>query len=121
MQLFQAISCYKKTDDYDKLAVDMVDLFKDNFSLLVSKLHSRVLYFEYLHFCSNSLCLLGEGFGVFIRPHHKKQYAQMLDGLVAQSAADDHAAFKDQEKQGKEHLTLIHTMTVYTSVLSQPR
>lgn len=50
VEFFQTISCYKKTDDYDKLAADVAALFKDNFSLLVSKLHSHVLYFQYLHF-----------------------------------------------------------------------
>lgn len=52
------------------------------------------------------LFLPHEGFGMFIRSHHKKQYNQMLDGLIAQSAADDHAGDKDQEKRGNEHLTL---------------
>lgn len=32
----------------------------------------------------------------------------MLDGLVAQSAADDHAASKEQEQKGKEHLASWH-------------
>lgn len=43
---------------------------------------------------------------MFIRPNHKKQYRQMLDGLVGQPATDD--ACKDQNKRGTEHLTSFH-------------
>lgn len=37
LELFQTISRYKKTDNYDNLAVKVVGLFKDNFNLLGSK------------------------------------------------------------------------------------
>lgn len=43
VELFQTISSYKETGDYDKLAVDVVGLFKDNVNLLVSKLRSHVI------------------------------------------------------------------------------
>ncbi|XP_011619108.1 regulator of telomere elongation helicase 1 [Takifugu rubripes] len=65
-ELFQAISCYKKTDNYDNLVVNFLGLFKDNVNLLVR-------------------------LGIFIRPHHKKKYKEMLDGLAGQSAAKDEA------------------------------
>lgn len=44
---------------------------------------------------------------MFIRPYHKKQYREMLDGFVGQSTADAHPTYDDQEKKGKEHLTLL--------------
>lgn len=40
---------------------------------------------------------------MFIRPHHKKQYKQMLDGLIGQSA--DLTTYEAQERNGKERLT----------------
>ncbi|KAG7521076.1 regulator of telomere elongation helicase 1 isoform X1 [Solea senegalensis] len=62
-QLFQAIHSYKQNDDYEKLVTTVVSLFterNEDFSLLLR-------------------------FGVFIRPHHKKQYKEMLDALIGQS------------------------------------
>lgn len=40
---------------------------------------------------------------MFIRPHHKTQYKQMLDALVGQtvSAADVPAVSEDQQRHGK--------------------
>uniref|UniRef100_A0A8C5HBJ2 Regulator of telomere elongation helicase 1 n=1 Tax=Gouania willdenowi TaxID=441366 RepID=A0A8C5HBJ2_GOUWI len=66
--LFKAIHSYKKTDSYEQLVSTVVSLFTErdeNFSLL-------------------------QRFGMFIRPHHKKQYKEMLDDLIGQqcSAAD---------------------------------
>ncbi|KAM4736852.1 regulator of telomere elongation helicase 1 [Anableps anableps] len=61
-QLFQAIRSYKKTDDYDSLVTTVVSLFTErdeNFSLLIR-------------------------FGVFVRPHHKKRYREMLAALIGQ-------------------------------------
>lgn len=61
-QLFQAIRSYKKTDDYESLVTTVVSLFTErdeNFNLLIR-------------------------FGVFVRPHHKKQYREMLDALIGQ-------------------------------------
>lgn len=46
LQLFQTISCYKKTDDYEKLVVDVMDVFRDNFNLLVSKFPPLLLYLQ---------------------------------------------------------------------------
>lgn len=43
-ELFQAISCYKKTDNYDNLVVNFLGLFKDNINLLVSKFTSTVIH-----------------------------------------------------------------------------
>ncbi|KAM6924811.1 regulator of telomere elongation helicase 1 [Xenentodon cancila] len=63
-QLFQAIHGYKKTDSYETLVTTVVSLFTErdeNFNLLVR-------------------------FGMFIRPHHKKQYKEMLDALIGQPA-----------------------------------
>uniref|UniRef100_A0A7N9ASA0 Regulator of telomere elongation helicase 1 n=1 Tax=Mastacembelus armatus TaxID=205130 RepID=A0A7N9ASA0_9TELE len=64
-QLFQAIHSYKKTDNYENLVTTVVSLFTErdeDFSLLVT-------------------------FGMFIRPHHKKQYKEMLDALIGQSVS----------------------------------
>uniref|UniRef100_A0A7N8XDY8 Regulator of telomere elongation helicase 1 n=1 Tax=Mastacembelus armatus TaxID=205130 RepID=A0A7N8XDY8_9TELE len=74
-QLFQAIHSYKKTDNYENLVTTVVSLFTErdeDFSLLVT-------------------------FGMFIRPHHKKQYKEMLDALIGQSvsAADGPAVSED--------------------------
>uniref|UniRef100_A0A671VQE4 Regulator of telomere elongation helicase 1 n=1 Tax=Sparus aurata TaxID=8175 RepID=A0A671VQE4_SPAAU len=77
-QLFQAIYSYKKTDNYENLVTTVVSLFTErdeDFNLLVR-------------------------FGVFIRPHHKKQYKDMLDSLVGQSdsAADVPALSEDLQR-----------------------
>lgn len=42
VKLFQTISYYKKTDNYDNLVVKLLGLFKDNINLLVSKFTSTV-------------------------------------------------------------------------------
>ncbi|XP_041801882.1 regulator of telomere elongation helicase 1 isoform X2 [Chelmon rostratus] len=77
-QLFQAIYSYKKTDNYENLVTIVVSLFTErdeDFNLLVR-------------------------FAMFIRPHHKTQYKQMLDALVGQtvSAADVPAVSEDQQR-----------------------
>lgn len=42
---------------------------------------------------------------MFIRPHHKKQYKDMLDSLVGQSdsAADVPALSEDLQRHGKDN------------------
>ncbi|KAM3617416.1 uncharacterized protein V6R79_005854 [Siganus canaliculatus] len=74
-QLFKAICNYKKTDNYENLVTTVVSLFTErdeDFKLLVR-------------------------FGMFVRPHHKKQYKQMLDALIghSSSAADAPAVNED--------------------------
>lgn len=52
-ELFQTISCYKKTDNYDNLVVKVLGLFKDNVNLLASKFTPTVrcyTTFESFHF-----------------------------------------------------------------------
>uniref|UniRef100_A0A8C7MH67 Regulator of telomere elongation helicase 1 n=1 Tax=Oncorhynchus kisutch TaxID=8019 RepID=A0A8C7MH67_ONCKI len=61
-QLFSAIQSYKKTDNYDSLVGTVVSLLtekNEDFNLLT--------------------------FALFIRPHHKKQYKEMLDALIGDS------------------------------------
>uniref|UniRef100_A0A8C8JUH5 Regulator of telomere elongation helicase 1 n=1 Tax=Oncorhynchus tshawytscha TaxID=74940 RepID=A0A8C8JUH5_ONCTS len=61
-QLFSAIQSYKKTDNYDSLVGTVVGLLtekNEDFNLLT--------------------------FALFIRPHHKKQYKEMLDALIGDS------------------------------------
>ncbi|XP_038577509.1 regulator of telomere elongation helicase 1 isoform X2 [Micropterus salmoides] len=77
-RLFQAIHSYKKTDNYESLVTTVVSLFTErdeDFSLLVR-------------------------FGMVIRPHHKKQYKEMLDALIGQSvsAAGVAALSEDQQR-----------------------
>uniref|UniRef100_A0A3B3CSV6 Regulator of telomere elongation helicase 1 n=1 Tax=Oryzias melastigma TaxID=30732 RepID=A0A3B3CSV6_ORYME len=63
--LCEAISSYKKTDDYDHLMTTVVSLFTerdDDFQLLVR-------------------------FNLFIRAHHKKKYRELLDGLIGQQTS----------------------------------
>uniref|UniRef100_A0A8P4GAH3 Regulator of telomere elongation helicase 1 n=1 Tax=Dicentrarchus labrax TaxID=13489 RepID=A0A8P4GAH3_DICLA len=64
-QLFQAIYSYKKTDNYENLVTTVVSLFTER---------------------DEDLNLLVR-FGMFIRPHHKKQYKEMLDVLIGQSVS----------------------------------
>ncbi|CDQ67596.1 unnamed protein product [Oncorhynchus mykiss] len=62
-QLFSAIQSYKKTDNYDSLVGTVVSLLtekNEDFNLLST-------------------------FALFIRPHHKKQYKEMLDALIGDS------------------------------------
>ncbi|KAM9856085.1 regulator of telomere elongation helicase 1 [Aulostomus maculatus] len=64
-QLFEAIRRYKHTDNYETLVTTVVSLLterEEDLSLLVR-------------------------FSVFIRPHHKKQYKDMLDGLTGGQCA----------------------------------
>ncbi|XP_044206766.1 regulator of telomere elongation helicase 1 isoform X1 [Thunnus albacares] len=73
-QLFQAIRSYKMTDNYENLVTTVVSLFTEkdeDFNLLVR-------------------------FGMFIRPHHKKQYKEMLAALAGQPA-DVLAVSEDQQ------------------------
>lgn len=100
VEFFQTISSYRKTDNYENLAVKVAGLFKDNLSLLVSKFPSHVLHLEYFHMGSFLIIPLSllpdEGCGLIVRPHHQKQYKQMLDGLVGQ----DQTVCQDQERKG---------------------
>ncbi|XP_034029355.1 regulator of telomere elongation helicase 1 [Thalassophryne amazonica] len=62
-RLFQAVHGYKRTEDYEQLVGTVVSLLterNEDFGLLVR-------------------------FGTFIRPHHKKQYKQMLSDLAGES------------------------------------
>lgn len=75
-RLFQAIHSYKKSDNYENLVTTVVSLFTErdeNFGLL-------------------------NRFGMFVRPHHKKQYREMLDALTGQNtpAADPPADSQEQ-------------------------
>uniref|UniRef100_A0A3B4ESJ1 Regulator of telomere elongation helicase 1 n=1 Tax=Pundamilia nyererei TaxID=303518 RepID=A0A3B4ESJ1_9CICH len=81
-QLFQAIHTYKNTDNYEKLVTTAVNLFTER---------------------DENFCLLVR-FGMFIRPNHKKQYKDMLDGLIGQpvSAPDVPVMIEEQEQpEGK--------------------
>uniref|UniRef100_A0A3P9I3Q4 Uncharacterized protein n=1 Tax=Oryzias latipes TaxID=8090 RepID=A0A3P9I3Q4_ORYLA len=63
-RLSDAISNYKKTDNYEDLVTTVVSLFTerdDNFQLLTR-------------------------FSLFIHPHHKKKYKELLDALMGQQA-----------------------------------
>ncbi|XP_072224081.1 regulator of telomere elongation helicase 1 [Leuresthes tenuis] len=85
-QLFQAVHSYKKSDNYEDLVTTVVSLFTErdeNFNLLVR-------------------------FGMFIRPHHKKQYKEMMDALIGQPVAtDDVPAFsEEQQREAEEQQTL---------------
>lgn len=77
-ELFQTISCYKQTDDYAKLAADVGALFKDHLSLLVSKSRLQWRHFGSFAAAPTASFPPGEGFGTFVRPHHKKQYNRMV-------------------------------------------
>lgn len=113
-QLFQAIRSYKTTDNYESLVTTVVSLLTEkdeDFGLLVSKFCVITAFTCFLsvvltvHFtCSSSF--FSEGFGVFIRTHHKKQYKEMLDALIGQSA-DDPAVSEDQQTQGKGQTTVL--------------
>uniref|UniRef100_A0A3Q3K5R3 Regulator of telomere elongation helicase 1 n=1 Tax=Monopterus albus TaxID=43700 RepID=A0A3Q3K5R3_MONAL len=64
-QFFQAIYSYKQTENYENLVATVVSLLTErdeDFNLLVR-------------------------FSVFIRPHHKKQYKEMLDALIGRSVS----------------------------------
>ncbi|XP_064779204.1 regulator of telomere elongation helicase 1 [Oncorhynchus masou masou] len=69
-QLFSAIQSYKKTDNYDSLVGTVVSLLtekNEDFNLLST-------------------------FALFIRPHHKKQYKEMLDALIGDSTGSSASA-----------------------------
>uniref|UniRef100_A0A8P4KN29 Regulator of telomere elongation helicase 1 n=1 Tax=Dicentrarchus labrax TaxID=13489 RepID=A0A8P4KN29_DICLA len=87
-QLFQAIYSYKKTDNYENLVTTVVSLFTER---------------------DEDLNLLVR-FGMFIRPHHKKQYKEMLDVLIGQSvsAADVPAVSEDQRRFDKGQLNVLY-------------
>ncbi|XP_061591579.1 regulator of telomere elongation helicase 1 isoform X2 [Cololabis saira] len=86
-QLFQAIHGYKKTDSYESLVSTVVSLFTErdeNVHLLVR-------------------------FGMFIRPHHKKQYKEMLDALMGQTTPTDGVPDLSDEQQRQsddQHVSL---------------
>lgn len=85
-QLFQAIQSYKKTDSYEDLVSTVVSLFTER---------------------DEDIPLLIR-FGMFIPPRHKKQYKEMLDGLIGQSvsAADVPAVNEDQQRHASSSLSL---------------
>ncbi|RVE71231.1 hypothetical protein OJAV_G00072690 [Oryzias javanicus] len=63
--LLQAISSYKKTDDYEKLLTTAVSLLTErdqNLQLLIR-------------------------FNLFIRPHHKQKFKELLDGLLGEEVS----------------------------------
>ncbi|XP_040927591.1 regulator of telomere elongation helicase 1 isoform X3 [Betta splendens] len=76
-QLFQAIYKYKKTDNYEDMVTTVVSLLTErdeDFNLLVR-------------------------FGMVVRPHHKKQYKEMLGALTGQTATDVATVIEDQQSQ----------------------
>ncbi|XP_078144359.1 regulator of telomere elongation helicase 1 isoform X1 [Centroberyx gerrardi] len=85
-QLFLAIQNYKKTENYENLVATVV-------SLLTEK--------------DEDIRLLVR-FGMFIRPHHKKQYKDMLDALTGGSVptADALAVNADQPRQASTSASL---------------
>lgn len=112
-QLFQAIHKYKKTDNYENLVTTVVSLFTErdeDFNLLVSKFFQTTTYICILLLNMNFLSVFTRpsyffslGFGMFIRPQHKKQYKEILDALIGQSATttDVGAVSEDQQRQGE--------------------
>lgn len=115
-QLFQAIRSYKTTDNYENLVTTVVSLLtekEEDFNLLISKfcLITALICFSvsgsnhsFDHFTISCL----EGFGVFIRSHHKKEYKEMLASLTGQSLTDsDVAVSEDQQTGGKGQLTIL--------------
>ncbi|XP_040918142.1 regulator of telomere elongation helicase 1-like [Toxotes jaculatrix] len=96
-QLFKAIHSYKKTDNYENLVTTVVSLFTErdeDFGLLVR-------------------------FGVFIRPQHKKQYKEMLDALIGQSAsAADVPAVSEDQQCKVSSLPPLRTQSKVTSFFS---
>lgn len=83
--------------------------------LLVSKffersaLHLHSSKFFVVVFTSHTFdSFFFSGFGVFIRPHHKKQYKQMLDSIINQSvsATDVPAVSEDRQRHGKRQSLL---------------
>ncbi|XP_041859068.1 regulator of telomere elongation helicase 1 [Melanotaenia boesemani] len=82
-QLFQAIHSYKKTDNYESLVTTVVSLFTErdeNFNLLIR-------------------------FSMFVRPHHKKQYKEMLDALMGQPASSADVPASNEELQTQATLS----------------
>ncbi|KAM4570874.1 regulator of telomere elongation helicase 1 isoform 2-T2 [Fundulus diaphanus] len=76
-QLFQAIRSYKNTDDYNSLVTTVASLLTErdeNFHLLTR-------------------------FAVFVRPHHKKQYKEMLDALMDHPLPTADAPALSEEQQ----------------------
>ncbi|KAM9342686.1 regulator of telomere elongation helicase 1 isoform 2-T2 [Pholidichthys leucotaenia] len=96
-QLFQAITSYKKTNNYEDLVTTVVSLFTErdeNFGLLVR-------------------------FGMFIRPHHKKQYKEMLDVLMGEpvSVADEVPA-DNEEQQRRDEASVLLPLKTQTKISS---
>lgn len=94
-QLFQAIYSYKKTGAYESLVTTVVSLFTErdeNFNLLISKSFQNVTHCSLYVILVVKCILLFLGFSMFIRPHHKKQYREMLDALIGQPVSADVSA-----------------------------
>ncbi|KAM9351348.1 regulator of telomere elongation helicase 1 [Symphorus nematophorus] len=95
-QLFQAIYSYKRTDNYENLVTIVVSLFTErdeDFSLLVR-------------------------FGMFIRPHHKMQYKQMLDALGGQSVSADVSAVSEEHQRHASSSPTLKTQSKISSFFS---
>uniref|UniRef100_A0AAX7TBD8 Regulator of telomere elongation helicase 1 n=1 Tax=Astatotilapia calliptera TaxID=8154 RepID=A0AAX7TBD8_ASTCA len=95
-QLFQAIHTYKNTDNYEKLVTTAVNLFTErdeNFGLLVR-------------------------FGMFIRPNHKKQYKDMLDGLIGQPVSTPDVPVMIEEQQEQPEASLLSPLRSQSKISS---
>lgn len=119
-QLFQAVRSYKDTDNYENLVTTAVSLFteRDEDFNLLSSTFSQIS--ACIHAPVNQRCLVrgahcvrsvcSSGFGVIIRPYHKKQYKEMLAALTGQSvsaaAAGVAAVSEDQQRQGEAQPTV---------------
>uniref|UniRef100_A0A3P8XGC5 Regulator of telomere elongation helicase 1 n=1 Tax=Esox lucius TaxID=8010 RepID=A0A3P8XGC5_ESOLU len=78
-QLFSAIQSYKKTDSYESLVGTVVSLLtekNEDFNLLST-------------------------FALFIRPHHKKQYKEMLDALIGDLGSSASSEISTRLMQGE--------------------
>ncbi|XP_076022253.1 regulator of telomere elongation helicase 1 isoform X2 [Genypterus blacodes] len=76
-ELFQAIQSYKKTDNYENLVSTVVNLFTEK---------------------DENFCLLTR-FAMFIRPHHKRQYKDMLVALTSESVPVDCSSTNTDQPQ----------------------
>ncbi|XP_020485971.1 regulator of telomere elongation helicase 1 isoform X2 [Labrus bergylta] len=97
-QLFQAVLSYKKSDSYENLVSTVVSLLTErdeDFNLLIR-------------------------FGTFIRPHHKKQYKEMLDALIGRSdsANDVCAAVRNVQQENNLSSTPLKTQSKISGFFS---
>lgn len=120
-QLFQAIHGYKKTDDYDSLVATVVSLFTErdeNFHLLISRFclsPPQISWLLHAGDLTKVLCVVCfQGFGVFVRPHHKKQYKEMLDALIGQPVSCP-AVSEEQPSAGQDPSVMLHVSLINLS------